>query len=111
MLGYAWKRNLDMKAFQLQFITHPVREMSITEEVEKVLSGGCLSGFSCVIRMLMNRHCWKRVGRFADCATDMEPYSSLMTMWSLVKELNADGVHLGKNDMPLAEARRPARYA
>lgn len=29
-----------------------------------------------------------------------------MTMWSLVKELNADGVHLGKNDMPLAEARR-----
>lgn len=105
MLGYAWKRNLDMKAFQLQFITHPVREMSITEEVEKVLSGGC--------RWVQLRH------KDADEPTLLEEGREIRRLCDrygavfiiddhveLVKELNADGVHLGKNDMPLAEARR-----
>lgn len=104
-LGSVWRKEIDMEAFRLQFITHPVASRSIVSEAREVISGGC--------RWVQLRH------KHADTDTLMNEGLSVADLChkagaifiiddrvDLVGVVGADGVHLGKNDMPVKEARK-----
>ena len=95
MLGAAWNNNEPM----LQFITHTSRGL------EEVLRGGC--------RWVQLRIKGASDAEFAGVAREILPlcrrYGATLIFddrVELTASLGADGVHLGKNDMPLPEARR-----
>lgn len=104
MLGSVWRASVDASAFSLQYITHPVDAFPIADQVEKVLEGGC--------RWIQLRH--KDASR-ATLLSEGRMLRSLCDRYGatfiiddhvdLVEPLNADGVHLGKNDMPVSDAR------
>ena len=94
MLSEAWKTRQDM----LQFITHTDRGL------EEALRGGC--------RWVQLRMKDASDEEFSDMARRMLPLCRrhgatliLDDRVNLVGTLGADGVHLGKNDMPVSEAR------
>lgn len=105
MLGSIWRRSVDMDAFKLQFITHPSTAMTMGEEAEEVLRGGG--------RWIQLRH---KDAPSATLIREGEEVGRLCREYGatfivddhveLAGRLKADGVHLGKNDMPVAEARR-----
>lgn len=104
-LGNVWRREIDMDAFGLQFITHPVSRLTIEKETEKVLSGGC--------RWVQLRHKHADTetiineGRtIADLCKEMGATFIIDDRVDLVDAVCADGVHLGKYDMPVNEARK-----
>ena len=96
---------ISLDRFQLQFISHQNEKMGYLDGIREALAGGCK---------------WIQL-RMKD-ATDEEvrPVALKVKEWckeqnatfliddrvQLVKELQVDGVHLGKNDMPIAEARK-----
>lgn len=105
MLGSVWRPRLSHDSFRLQYITHPVEGASLPGQAEEALRGGC--------RWVQLRH------KNADRDTLLREGHELRRLCDsygavfivddhveLVDELNADGVHLGKNDMPPAEARK-----
>ena len=105
MLTSAWQKPLDPEAFRLQFITHPATERDVTEGARLALEGGC--------RWIQLRH------KDADHDTLLKEGLAIAALCrqhgatfiiddhvELVEATGADGVHLGKNDMPVAEARR-----
>ena len=105
ILGSAWRVAIDMEAFGLQFITNPMPDMDVAQGAELALKGGC--------RWVQLRH------KDADRATLLgegqrirqlcDQYGATFIIddhVDLVEAIGADGVHLGKNDMPVAEARR-----
>lgn len=105
MLTDAWRPPLDMNAFRLQFITHPKENLSMVDEARLALEGGC--------RWIQLRHKDATPDVIAEEATAIAELCRqsgatfiIDDHVSLVKETGADGVHLGKNDMPVAEARR-----
>lgn len=88
----------------LQFISHYTDNLTYLDSVKIALDGGCK---------------WVQL-RMKDCTTDeIRPIAIeaqalckaanatfiIDDNVELVKELRVDGVHLGKNDMPIAEAR------
>lgn len=88
----------------LQFITHFTEKYSYLDSVKIALGGGCR---------------WVQL-RMKDAAADVKYSAAVQAMElcrqagavfiidddvHLVKELGADGVHLGKNDMPVQQAR------
>ena len=73
----------------LQFITHKAGGYDELSGAEAVLRGGCR---------------WVQL-RMKD-ASDEEFLSAGRKLVRLVEELGADGVHVGKNDMPVDEVRR-----
>ena len=90
---------------QVQFITHFTDKISYLDSVSIALEGGC--------RWIQLRM------KDADASTLEETALIVQRMCkdygatfiiddhvSLVKKIKADGVHLGKNDMPIAEARQ-----
>ena len=90
---------------RLQFITHYTEKYSYVDSARIALEGGC--------RWIQLRM------KDADAITLEETALIVQRMCkdygatfiiddhvSLVKKIKADGVHLGKNDMPIAEARR-----
>ena len=94
MLSEAWKSKTEM----LQFITHT------DAGLEDVLRGGC--------RWVQLRMKDASEAEFIDMATRIRTlchkYDATLIFddrVNLVTELNADGVHLGKKDMPVSEAR------
>lgn len=103
-LGDFWRRDIDMKAFRLQFITHPVDSRTIEKEVEEVLDGGC--------RWVQLRHkkadtdTLLREGRAINrLCQSKDAIFIIDDRVDLVDTVGADGVHLGRNDMPVKEAR------
>lgn len=104
MLGDVWRAKVDADRFMLQFITHPVEGISMAAMVENVLEGGC--------RWIQLRH------KDADTDTLISEGRELRGLCDrygatliiddhveLVDAIGADGVHLGKNDMPVPQAR------
>lgn len=89
----------------LQFISHATPTISCLEGISLALSGGCkwiqlrMKGISDdevrPIALQVKKMC---KGAGATFIIDDRT--------ALVKELEADGVHLGKNDMPISEAHR-----
>ncbi len=105
MLSDAWRHPSFAREFRLQFITNPDSVDSAVSQSRMALEGGC--------RWIQLR--WK------DADTDLLRAASerivplcraagavflLDDHVELVELTGADGVHLGKNDMPVSEARK-----
>ena len=89
----------------LQFITHPSDRMTIEEEIQRAVDGGCKW---VQLRMkdapreevVATAKRAKEICKAADdCILVIDDYVDI------AKELELDGVHLGKNDMDPTEAR------
>lgn len=88
----------------LQFITHPGDKYSIAEEVQMAIEGGC--------RWIQLRLKDASDEEFTDVAQEIIPLcreSNAFLVFDdrveLAVKLQVHGVHLGKNDMPPAQAR------
>lgn len=106
MMGEAWRSAaMDAGRFRLQLITHPHEGQTVAEGARKAIAGGC--------RWIQLRHKDAPASVLADegHALALLPERENFTLIiddhvDLVEPLGADGVHLGKNDMPVASARR-----
>ncbi len=92
-------------AFRLQFISHQNGKLGYLDGIHEAIAGGCK---------------WVQLRMKGATDDEVRPVALKVKQWcdskgitfiiddrvELVKEINADGVHLGKNDMPIAEARR-----
>ena len=89
----------------LQFISHYTDKYSYLDSICLALQGGCRW-----IQLRMKDATDDEVRPIAIEAQQLcREYGATFIIddrVALVKELQADGVHLGKNDMPIAEARR-----
>lgn len=89
----------------LQFISHYTDKYSYLDSICLALQGGCRW-----IQLRMKDATDDEVRPIAIEAQKLcKQYGATFIIddrVALVKELQADGVHLGKNDMPIAEARR-----
>lgn len=89
----------------LQFITHYTETISYLDSVKIALEGGCKW-----IQLRMKNATADEILPIAQEAAklchDVGATFILDDHVELVKEAGADGVHLGKNDMPIDEARR-----
>ena len=89
----------------LQFISHYTDKYSYLDSIRLALQGGCRW-----IQLRMKDATDDEVRPIAIEAQKLcKQYGATFIIddrVALVKELQADGVHLGKNDMPIAEARR-----
>lgn len=90
---------------QLQFITHFTDRYSYYDSARMALEGGCRW-----IQLRMKEAPAEEVEREAlrvqRLCRDHGATFIIDDHVELVKKLHADGVHLGKNDMPIAEARK-----
>lgn len=105
MLTEAWRHPLDMDAFRLQFITHPSPAYNVVEGAYLALKGGC--------RWIQLRHKEAPIDELmaeglvlAELCRCHNAVFIVDDHVELVEALNADGVHLGQNDMPVDQARR-----
>lgn len=88
----------------IQFITHYTEKYSYLDSVKLALEGGCKW-----IQLRMKDAAVDEIRPVAVKAQEMcRNYGATFIIddhVDLVKELGADGVHLGKNDMPIDKAR------
>lgn len=89
----------------LQYISHFTPQISYTEGIRMALEGGC--------RWIQLRMKDAPAEEIIACAEEVIPLCRrhgakflLDDHVELVRQLGADGVHLGKNDMPVDEARK-----
>ena len=89
----------------IQFITHETETVGYVEGARMALEGGC--------RWIQLRMKDASDDEVLKAAAEIQPMCKahdaiflLDDRVELAKELKADGVHLGKNDMPVDEARR-----
>ena len=89
----------------IQFITHETETVGYVEGASMALEGGC--------RWIQLRMKDASDDEVRKAAAEIQPMCKahdaiflLDDRVELAKELKADGVHLGKNDMPVDEARR-----
>ena len=89
----------------IQFITHETETVGYVEGARMALEGGC--------RWIQLRMKDSSDDEVRNAAAEIQPMCKahdaiflLDDRVELAKELKADGVHLGKNDMPVDEARR-----
>ena len=89
----------------LQFITHPTENMTILEEIENVVAGGCKW-----VQLRMKDAEKEEIKEVARKAKEICKKNDVILVIDdyvdIAKELELDGVHLGKNDMPVDEARK-----
>ena len=89
----------------LQFITHPSENMTILEEIENVVAGGCKW-----VQLRMKDAEKEEIKEVARKAKEICKKNDVILVIDdyvdIAKELELDGVHLGKNDMPIDEARK-----
>ncbi len=90
---------------QIQFITHFNDRYGYVDGARMALEGGC--------RWIQLRVKGASDDEVAEAAAQIQPlcreYEAIFLLddrVELAKSLKADGVHLGKNDMPISEARR-----
>ena len=96
---------ISLDRFQLQFISHQNEKMSYLNGIREALAGECK---------------WIQLRMKGATDEEVRPIAQKVKEWckeqnatfliddrvQLAKELQVDGVHLGKNDMPIAEARK-----
>ena len=96
---------MNLQNVHLQFITHYTEKYSYTDSAKIALEGGCRW-----IQLRMKDVSEAILEHHALIIQDMcKEYGATFIIDDnvhLVKKINADGVHLGKNDMPITEARR-----
>ena len=91
--------------YRLQFITHYTQEYSYIDSARIALEGGCRW-----IQLRMKDAELALITETALIVQEMcKEYDATFIIDDnvlLAKEIKADGVHLGKNDMPIVEARK-----
>jgi thiamine-phosphate pyrophosphorylase len=91
--------------YRLQFITHYTETYSYIDSVRIALEGGCRW-----IQLRMKEAEESLLEKTAITVQQMcKDYGATFIIDDhvlLTKKIKADGVHLGKNDMPIAEARK-----
>ena len=96
---------MNLQNVHLQFITHYTEKYSYTDSAKIALEGGCRW-----IQLRMKDVSETILEHHALIIQEMcKEYGATFIIDDnvhLVKKINADGVHLGKNDMPITEARR-----
>lgn len=105
MLGAAWGAEPDRDRFKLQFITNATERMNVEQEAEKALQGGC-KWIQLRMKDATDDEIVDAGKRIAEMCRQNEATYIIDDHVELVERTGADGVHLGKNDMPLAEARK-----
>ena len=94
-----------MNNYRLQFITHCTERYSYVDSARIALEGGCRW-----IQLRMKDADESLLEETALIVQKMcKDYDATFIIDDnvhLVKKIKADGVHLGKNDMPIAEARK-----
>ena len=95
---------MDHCNYRLQFITHCSERYSYVESARLALEGGCRW-----IQLRMKDAAEDELEKTACIVQKMcRDYGATFIIDDnvmLAKKINADGVHLGKNDMPIAQAR------
>lgn len=89
----------------LQFITHHTERHSYLDSARMALEGGC-KWIQLRMKDASERELRDTAARVQELCLEHEATFIIDDHVDLVKELRADGVHLGKDDMPVAEARR-----
>ena len=91
--------------YRLQFITHYTQEYSYVDSARIALEGGCRW-----IQLRMKDTCEELMTETALKVMEMcKEYGATFIIDDnvmLAKRIGADGVHLGKSDMPIKEARQ-----
>ncbi|EJW90230.1 thiamine-phosphate pyrophosphorylase [gut metagenome] len=89
----------------VQFITHFTEQYSYVDSAKLALEGGCRW-----IQLRMKEASPEEIEQTAlkvqALCKDYQATFIIDDQVKLVKKIQADGVHLGKNDLPIAEARR-----
>ncbi len=91
--------------FPLQFITHHTERYSYLDSARMALEGGC-KWIQLRMKDASERELRDTAARVQELCLEHEATFIIDDHVDLVKELRADGVHLGLNDMPIAEARQ-----
>lgn len=89
----------------IQFITHETETIGYVEGVRMALEGGC-RWIQLRMKDASDDEVRKAAAEIQPMCKAHEAIFLLDDRVELAKELKADGVHLGKNDMPVDEARR-----
>lgn len=96
---------IPLDSFQLQFISHQNEKMTYLDGIREALAGGCKW-----IQLRMKGATDEEVRPIAlkvkKLCKEQNATFLIDDRVQLVKELQIDGVHLGKNDMPIAEAHK-----
>lgn len=97
--------NVDIKKAQLQFISHFTDKYTYLDSIRMALEGGCQW-----VQLRMKDapdEDFLRIG--SEVKKMCERYDATFIIddhVDIIREAGADGVHLGKKDMPIAEARK-----
>ena len=89
----------------LQFITNAPDKDSVIMQVQQVLAGGC-KWIQLRMKDASDDEVREAAAVIQPLCREHEAIFLLDDRVELAKELKADGVHLGRNDMPVDEARR-----
>lgn len=88
----------------LQFITNTSSNISVLDQIRAVLDGGC-QWVQLRMKEVSEDEIKKTVENALPLCRQYEAFFVLNDNVALAKELEVDGVHIGKNDMSPAEAR------
>ena len=89
----------------IQFITHETGSIGYVEGARMALEGGC-KWIQLRMKDASDDEVRNAAAEIQPMCKEHEAVFLLDDRVELAKELHADGVHLGKNDMPIDEARR-----
>lgn len=89
----------------VQFITHQTKTISYEESALLALKGGC-KWIQLRMKDASDEEVETLARRLKDKCREFDAVFVIDDRVELVKKIEADGVHLGKNDMPVDEARR-----
>ena len=97
-------KDIQHKRLSLQFITHCTNKYTYLQSAEMALAGGCKW-----LQLRMKNSPIEEVRKTAIVVQQLcKQYQSVFILddnVDLCAEIQADGVHLGKNDMPILQAR------
>lgn len=88
----------------LQFITNGTSSVSLESQVKGVLDGGC-KWIQLRMKDAEELDMRKAVEKIQPLCKEYDAFCVLNDNVALAKELNLDGVHVGKSDMPPLQAR------
>lgn len=89
---------------QIQFITHRNERYSYTDGALMALEGGC-RWIQLRMKNATDDEIYRAAGIIGPACRKLGARLIIDDRVDLVRELHADGVHLGRNDMPIADAR------
>lgn len=90
---------------RLQFISHYSEEVSYLEGCRMALEGGC-RWIQLRVKGAPDEEVFPLAIQVQRLCKEHDAVFLIDDRVALVKEIGADGVHLGKNDMPVSEARQ-----